>query len=46
VLVTAVTNISVAPATVAAAPLSVIRFIKTFRIVVGVWEHQFDSSTF
>jgi hypothetical protein len=42
----AVTNISVAPATVAAAPLSVIRFIKTFRIVVGVWEHQFDSSTF
>jgi hypothetical protein len=42
----AVTNISVAPATVAAAPLSVIRFIKTFRIEVGVWTHQSDSSTF
>jgi hypothetical protein len=42
----AVTNISVGPATVAAAPLSVIRFIKTFRIIVGVWQHQSDSTTF
>jgi hypothetical protein len=42
----AVTNVSVAPATVAAAPLSVIRFIKTFQIQVGVWTHITDSTTF
>ncbi len=42
----AVTNISVAPATVPAAPLSVIRFIKTFQIQVGAWTHISDSATF
>jgi hypothetical protein len=42
----AVTNISVAPATVPAAPLSVIRFIKTFKIEVGSWIHISDSATF
>lgn len=42
----AVTNISVTPATVPASPLSVIRFIKTFRITVGVWTHISDSATF
>jgi hypothetical protein len=42
----AVTNVSVAPATVAAAPLSVIRFIKTFQIQVGTWTYISDSLTF
>jgi len=42
----AVTNISVGPATVSASSISTIRFIKTFKIEVGVWTHQSDGPTF
>lgn len=42
----AVTNVAISVATVAAAPISVLRFIKTFQIQVGVWTHISDSATF
>jgi hypothetical protein len=42
----AVTNVAVGIATVPAAPISVLRFIKTFQIQVGVWTHISDSATF
>ncbi len=42
----AVTNVAIGVATVPAAPISVLRFIKTFRIEVGVWVHKSDSATF
>ena len=42
----AVTNVAVGVATVPAAPISLLRFIKEFRIEVGVWVHKSDSATF
>jgi hypothetical protein len=42
----AVTNVAVGIATVPAAPISLLRFIKTFQIQVGVWTHISDSATF
>jgi hypothetical protein len=42
----AVTNVAISVATVAAAPISVLRFIKTFQIQVGSWTHISDSATF
>lgn len=42
----AVTNVAISVATVPAAPISVLRFIKTFQIQVGVWTHISDSATF
>ena len=42
----AVTNVAIGVATVAAAPISVLRFIKTFQIQVGSWTHISDSATF
>ncbi len=42
----AVTNVAIGIATVPAAPISLLRFIKTFQIQVGVWTHISDSATF
>ena len=42
----AVTNVAVSVATVPAAPISILRFIKTFQIQVGSWTHISDSATF
>jgi hypothetical protein len=42
----AVTNVAIGVATVPAAPISLLRFIKTFQIQVGVWTHISDSATF
>jgi hypothetical protein len=42
----AVTNVAIGVATVPAAPISVLRFIKTFQIQVGSWTHISDSATF
>ena len=42
----AVTNVAISVATVPAAPISVLRFIKTFQIQVGSWTHISDSATF
>jgi hypothetical protein len=42
----AVTNVSIGVATVPAAPISVLRFIKVFQIQVGSWTHISDSATF
>jgi hypothetical protein len=42
----AVTNVAIGIATVPAAPISVLRFIKTFQIQVGSWTHISDSATF
>jgi hypothetical protein len=42
----AVTNVAVSVATVPAAPISILRFIKVFQIQVGSWTHISDSATF
>jgi len=42
----AVTNVAISVATVPAAPISLLRFIKTFQIQVGSWTHISDSATF
>ena len=42
----AVTNVAISVATVPAAPISILRFIKTFQIQVGSWTHISDSATF
>ena len=42
----AVTNVAIGIATVSAAPISILRFIKTFQIQVGSWTHISDSATF
>jgi hypothetical protein len=42
----AVTNVAIGVATVPAAPISLLRFIKTFQIQVGSWTHISDSATF
>ena len=42
----AVTNVAIGVATVPAAPISVLRFIKIFQIQVGSWTHISDSATF
>jgi hypothetical protein len=42
----AVTNVAVSVATVSAAPISLLRFIKVFQIQVGSWTHISDSATF
>jgi hypothetical protein len=42
----AVTNVAIGIATVPAAPISILRFIKTFQIQVGSWTHISDTATF
>jgi hypothetical protein len=42
----AVTNVAISVATVSAAPISILRFIKVFQIQVGSWTHISDSATF
>jgi len=42
----AVTNVAIGVATVPAAPISILRFIKVFQIQVGSWTHISDSATF
>ena len=42
----AVTNVAISVATVPAAPISILRFIKVFQIQVGSWTHISDSATF
>jgi hypothetical protein len=42
----AVTNVAISVATVPAAPISILRFIKVFQIQVGSWKHISDSTTF
>ena len=42
----AVTNVAIGIATVSAAPISLLRFIKTFQIQVGSWTHISDTATF
>jgi hypothetical protein len=42
----AVTNVAISVATVPAAPISLLRFIKVFQIQVGSWTHISDSATF
>ena len=42
----AVTSVAIGIATVPAAPISILRFIKVFRIQVGSWTHISDSATF
>jgi hypothetical protein len=41
-----VTNVAIGIATVPAAPISILRFIKTFQIQVGSWTHISDTATF